>query len=88
MENVKVRIHELSVFGLERDRLLALGIPSECLTHVDIGILEMPYPVRRVKIEGRLEVPVVELFQEVFGVGEERFAPGITCSFNGCDSLG
>lgn len=40
----------------------------------------MPDPVRRMEIQGRLEVTVMELFQEVFRVREEGLAPSIACT--------
>jgi hypothetical protein len=79
MKDIEIRVHKLPILRLERDRLFPLGISPERLAQVDVSILEMPDPVGGVEVESRVEVPVVQLFQEVSRIREESLAPGITC---------
>lgn len=79
MKDIEIRVHKLPILRLERDRLFPLGIPPERLAHVDVSILEMPDPIGGVKVEGRFEIPVVQLFQEISRVREKGFAPRVTC---------
>ena len=79
MQDVKVRIHKLSVLRFKRDRSFIFRILAQRLTHVCVSVFEVSHSVRRMQVQRGLQVSVVKLFQEIFGVGEQFLVPSVAC---------